>query len=48
MTAAWGKKFFYECVPCVCLTFCTIFDFSVLYGIWVIDGCDESIIWTTI
>ena len=22
---AWGKKFFYECVACVCLTFGTIF-----------------------
>ena len=25
MTMAWGKKVFYECVVCVCLTFGTIF-----------------------
>ena len=25
MTMAWGKKFFYECVACVCLTFGTFF-----------------------
>ena len=25
MTTAWGKKVFYECVACVCLTFGTIF-----------------------
>ena len=25
MTIAWGKKVFYECVACVCLTFGTIF-----------------------
>ena len=24
MTMAWGKKIFYECVACVCLTFGTI------------------------
>ena len=25
MTTAWGKKIFYECVACGCLTFGTIF-----------------------
>ena len=25
MPIAWGKKIFYECVACVCLTFATIF-----------------------
>ena len=25
MTMAWGKKIFYECVACVCLSFGTIF-----------------------
>ena len=25
MTMAWGKKIFYECVACVCVTFGTIF-----------------------
>ena len=25
MTMAWGKKIFYECVACVCLTFGTTF-----------------------
>ena len=26
MMTAWGKKIFYECVACVCLTFDTIFS----------------------
>ena len=25
MTLAWGKRIFYECVACVCLTFVIIF-----------------------
>ena len=27
MTTAWCRRFFYECVVCVCLTFATIFFF---------------------
>ena len=30
MTTAWGKKIFYECVACVCLTFPTISLMGVL------------------
>ena len=28
---AWGKKIFYECVACVCLTFGTIFLVIVFF-----------------
>ena len=48
MTMACGKKKFYECVACVCLTFGTIFiGYCFLYGIWVLGGCDDCIICTT-
>ena len=48
MTMAWGKKFFYECVACVCLTFGTIFfGDCALYVTWFLDGCDDYIICTT-
>ena len=40
---AWGKKVFYECVACVCLTFGTIFlviaflmGFGFLMGVTII------------
>ena len=35
MTTAWCKRYFYECVVCVCLTFGTIFlliAFSMALG----------------
>ena len=48
MTTSCGKKVFYECVACVCLTFGAIFFGNcVLYGTCVLDGCDDYIIRTT-
>ena len=45
---AWGKEVFYECVACDCLTFgTTFFGYCVLYGPWILDGCDDYIIRTT-
>ena len=41
---AWGKKIFYECVECVCLTFGTIFlgiaffmELGFLVGVMIIS-----------
>ena len=31
MTTTWCKRFFYECVACVCLTFATLFFFIAFF-----------------